>query len=122
MCELCDTITNEKLLYGVSIVKTDNNTYELTKWKSKDSNFLDDEYVPDISIPVKCCPECGDRLGYDMTLEEADFTVRTYHSLKRNGINFINELRKLSYDDLIQIRNIGDSNIREINNKLKLLR
>ncbi len=42
-----------------------------------------------------------------ITLEELDFSVRTYSCLKRAGINDIEDLIKMSYDDLYRIKNLN---------------
>jgi DNA-directed RNA polymerase subunit alpha len=116
-CELCKTITNEQIFKNTSIRKIDINTYDLIAWELIGFNN-DEKYQELYAIPIKCCPECGDRLG-DKSIEELDFTVRTYNCLKRVGINFLSELQQKTYDDLIQIRNCGQSNINEIREVLK---
>ena len=56
--------------------------------------------------------------GGKMTLEEIDLSVRTYHTLRRAGVNTIEQLRQLSEDDLSRIRGLGVRGIEEIRNKL----
>ena len=55
--------------------------------------------------------------GYD-TLDSLELTVRSYNALKRAGINTIDELRKLSIDELRNIRNLGQKCFEEIVSKL----
>ena len=55
--------------------------------------------------------------GYD-TLDSLELTVRSYNALKRAGINSIDELRKLSIDELRNIRNLGQKCFEEIVSKL----
>lgn len=53
------------------------------------------------------------------SIEQADFSVRTYNCLKRHGINTISELATLRYDEIVKIRNIGRKCVAEIIDKLK---
>lgn len=53
------------------------------------------------------------------SIEQADFSVRTYNCLKRHGIKTISELATLSYDELWNIRNLGRKCVKEIIDKLK---
>lgn len=55
----------------------------------------------------------------DKTIEELDFTVRTYNSLKRHGINYVTELINMTESDLMGVRNINVKLINEINQKLE---
>lgn len=63
----------------------------------------------------------GDYILYttDKTIEELDFTVRTYNSLKRHGINYVTELINMTESDLMGVRNINVKLINEINQKLE---
>lgn len=60
MCELCETITNEKLVNGRSIAKLEDGTYELRLWDCP--NEFDSTYTIFLTTPIKCCLECGERL------------------------------------------------------------
>lgn len=51
-------------------------------------------------------------------IEDLEFTVRTYNCLKRAGINTVGELRKKTYEELTNIRNLGRKCIDEIREKL----
>lgn len=53
-----------------------------------------------------------------MKIEELDFTVRTYHVLKRAGINTSEELQRMDDDDLYRRRNIGKLTLAEIRSKV----
>lgn len=53
------------------------------------------------------------------SIEQADFSVRTYNCLKRHGIKTMSELATLRYDEIVKIRNIGRKCIKEIIDKLK---
>lgn len=51
-------------------------------------------------------------------IEELDFSVRTFHCLKRQGIETLSQLVQLKPDDLLRMRNLGKKSLREIINKL----
>lgn len=53
-----------------------------------------------------------------MKIDELDFTVRTYNTLKRGGIDTVEELAKLSDDELMKIRNFGSRCLMEVHEKL----
>lgn len=53
-----------------------------------------------------------------MKIDELDFTVRTYNTLKRGGIDTVEELAKLSDDELMKIRNFGSRCLTEVHEKL----
>lgn len=55
--------------------------------------------------------------GYD-TLDSLELTVRSYNALKSARINTIDELRKLSLEELRNIRNLGQKCFEEIVSKL----
>ena len=116
MCDLCETVTTGKLIDGRCIVKLDEYTYELQMWKSKDE--YGSIYELFATTEIKYCPECGNKFR-DFTLEDLNFSVKTYHCLKMSGINWLSELQKKTYNDLIQIRNLSQSNIIEIQETLK---
>jgi DNA-directed RNA polymerase subunit alpha len=59
----------------------------------------------------------------DITIEELDFSVRTFNCLKRSGINNVEELvdaitTKTEIGFLCDIRNIGKKSYGEIKDKL----
>ena len=56
--------------------------------------------------------------GAAITIENLALTVRTYNSLKRAGINYVEQLKKLSSEDLSKIRNLGKKGIEEIKEKI----
>ncbi len=117
-CKLCKSINTGQLHNGRCIVKLDNNTYELQIWDAVPSEEFDYIYELFATTEIKCCPDCGNRLC-DIPLEEIDWSVRTYHCLKNAGINFINQLKALKYDNLIQVRNLTQASIVEIQQVLK---
>lgn len=53
-----------------------------------------------------------------MKIEELNFSVRTYHVLKRAGIDTVEQLRLKTDDDLYRLRNAGRRTVEEIRSKL----
>lgn len=51
-------------------------------------------------------------------IESLDLSCRAYNCLKKYNINSIGELRKLSPEELLKIRNLGRKSTKEIQNKL----
>lgn len=63
-CELCETITNKNQLSEYrSIIKTGKNTYELALWQPIDKDITDSIYEIYTTTEIKCCPDCGRKLG-----------------------------------------------------------
>lgn len=54
----------------------------------------------------------------DMTIEELDFSVRSYNCLKRAGVDSVGELISMTEDQLMNIRNLGKKSLKEIKKKL----
>lgn len=57
----------------------------------------------------------------DMPLEELDLSIRSFNALKRTGIDTLSELRSMSHEDLMHVRNLGRKGLEEIENKLRLI-
>ena len=56
-----------------------------------------------------------------MTIEEMDFSVRSFNCLKRAGINTVEDLISKSEDDMMKVRNLGRKSLEEVVNKLESL-
>ena len=56
-----------------------------------------------------------------MTIEELDFSVRSFNCLKRAGINTVEDLISKSEDDMMKVRNLGRKSLEEVVNKLESL-
>ena len=52
-------------------------------------------------------------------VDELDLSVRAYNCLKRAGIDTLADLADLSWDELIQIRNLGKNCAKEIRESVK---
>ena len=53
-----------------------------------------------------------------MTIEELDFSVRSFNCLKRAGINTVEDLVNRSEEDMMKVRNLGKKSLEEVINKL----
>jgi len=56
----------------------------------------------------------------DVTIEDLDLSLRTYHCLKWKGINFKSELENMTEKDFYRIRNFCQKSLDEIKSKVKL--
>ena len=56
-----------------------------------------------------------------MTIEELDFSVRSFNCLKRAGINTVEDLINTSEEDMMKVRNLGRKSLEEVLAKLKEL-
>ncbi len=54
----------------------------------------------------------------EMTIEELDFSVRSYNCLKRAGIHTAQELANKSEDEMMKVRNLGRKSLEEVISKL----
>ena len=57
----------------------------------------------------------------DITIEELNFSVRTYNCLKRANINTVEDFIEKTYEEMIEVKNLGKKNLDEIINKLAIL-
>jgi DNA-directed RNA polymerase subunit alpha len=55
------------------------------------------------------------------TIEELDFSVRSFNCLKRAGINTVEDLIAKTEDDMMKVRNLGRKSLEEVINKLESL-
>ena len=56
----------------------------------------------------------------DDSIEELDFSVRTYNCLRRAGITTVSQLKQMTIVDLKKVRNLGSKSIEEITQKVEL--
>lgn len=85
------------------------------------AEIVDDFPVIDGELPVmgglREAP--SSRNSYlDLTIEELDFSVRTYNCLKRAGVLTVSDMISRSMDDYMRVRNMGRKSLEEIENKL----
>lgn len=65
--------------------------------------------------------EEGNSQILEMTIEDLDFSVRSYNSLKRAGIGTVGELIAKSEEEMMTIRNLGRKSLKEVKDKLEEL-
>jgi len=54
----------------------------------------------------------------DISLSHLDFSVRTRNCLKKSDIGTLGELEQFSEDNLLSIRNFGETSLYEVKNKM----
>ena len=57
----------------------------------------------------------------EMTIEELDFSVRSFNCLKRAGINTVEDLINTSEEDMMKVRNLGRKSLEEVIGKLETM-
>jgi len=57
----------------------------------------------------------------EMTIEELDFSVRSFNCLKRAGINTVEDLITRTQEDMMKVRNLGRKSLEEVQTKLAAL-
>ena len=57
----------------------------------------------------------------DMTIEDLDFSVRSFNCLKRANINTVADLAEKTEDDMMKVRNLGRKSLEEVKKKLEEL-
>lgn len=57
----------------------------------------------------------------EMTIEELDFSVRSFNCLKRAGINTVEDLINKTEDEMIKVRNLGKKSLEEVIGKIASL-
>ena len=71
-------------------------------------------YKPEVSIIDAETGEVFYTIEAVTPLECADFSVRTYNTLKRYGINTVEELKLMTIGDFRKVRNFGARNFCEV--------
>ena len=80
-----------------------------------DDDDIDDEYDADEEYEPRKKAACA------LTIEELNFSVRTFNVLKRAGIKNAAQLQAMTDEDLRHIRNLGRKCMEEIRQKLRLI-
>lgn len=97
---------------------------------SKSANIL----IKYLKVITKFSPEDSESIGeliseeereksekakiLDKTIEELDFSVRSYNCLKKSGINTLRDLISYSPEEVIKIKNLGKKSLDEIKEKI----
>lgn len=80
--------------------------------------FIDlTEHIQNVEIMVEKEEDQKEKV-LEMTVEELDFSVRSYNCLKRANIHTVEELTKKTEDDMMKVRNLGKKSLEEVKNKL----
>ena len=56
-----------------------------------------------------------------MTIEELDLSVRSFNCLKRANINTVEDLIRMTEEDMMKVRNLGRKSLEEVINKLSAM-
>lgn len=88
------------------VMDIENRLIELCKLNEAKA----DEVIHDVKLREKYKGEL---------IENCDFSARTYNCVKRHGIDSLSQLSKLSYNEIINIRNLGRKSVGEIIDKLR---
>lgn len=67
------------------------------------------------------CPKAVHPHALSITIDDLDFSVRTFNCLKRAGINRVGDIVVKTYDDMRRIRNLGRRSLEEVIAKLESL-
>jgi DNA-directed RNA polymerase subunit alpha len=70
-------------------------------------------------VPAAAAPQQTDGKHTSISIEELELSVRAYNCLKRANINSLGELLKLTYDDLMNIKNFGKKSADEVIERLR---
>lgn len=54
------------------------------------------------------------------SIEELELSVKSYNVLKRSGVNFVEDIHKMSYVDITSLKNISRRCVEEIESKLDI--
>jgi len=102
-----------------------NGSIDATEAISQAARQLIDHLVPiaELSgrpvVPVAPQPTQTDGKHHSISIEELELSVRAYNCLKRANIHSLGELLKLSYDDLMNIKNFGKKSADEVMERLR---
>ncbi|MGI6361272.1 MAG: DNA-directed RNA polymerase subunit alpha [Bacillota bacterium] len=78
--------------------------------------FLSETAPPEVTLVEK--EEDQKNKLLEMTIEELDFSVRSYNCLKRAGIHTTQELIQKTEDEMMKVRNLGRKSLEEVVGKL----
>ena len=105
---------------------------ELTTGEAKETTRVEEETLEDVqNAKAAAIAEAREKAMRDfeqkikeplddMTVEEMDFSVRSFNCLKRAGIHTLGDLRRLTDEDLYRIRNLGRKGKEEVLSKLEV--
>lgn len=65
--------------------------------------------------------ESPENKALQLTIEELDFSVRSFNCLKRANINNVQDLISRTPEDMMKVRNMGKKSLDEVQNKLAMM-
>ena len=65
--------------------------------------------------------ESAENKALQLTIEELDFSVRSFNCLKRANINNVQDLISRTPEDMMKVRNMGKKSLDEVQNKLAMM-
>ena len=96
---------------------------QCSDWISTSRLELDTSLEEDLLEDIISEDECiGTGKAASTPIEELDLSVRAYNCLKRAGINTVDQLRSMTEEELLSVRNLGRKCVNEIHEKLSLLK
>ena len=75
----------------------------------------------DVRSTVVDKPEAQRDKVLEMTIEELDFSVRSFNCLKRANINTVEDLISKTEEEMIKVRNLGRKSLEEVIHKLSMM-
>ncbi|HDK27754.1 MAG TPA: DNA-directed RNA polymerase subunit alpha [Candidatus Atribacteria bacterium] len=113
---ILEIFTNKSILPDEALSKSANILIKYLKIFTKFSPV-------DIESTEEFIPEEGKEKSekdkiLNKTIEELDFSVRSYNCLKKSGINTLRDLINYSPEEVMKIKNLGKKSLNEINEKL----
>ena len=99
------------------------------------TEFIDDDEIEETEInadqePVEndsvddnasCNPEPVSCKYEDLSIDELELSIRSYNCLMRAGVRTLGDIRAMSDDELMRVRNLGRKSYEEIKDKLREL-
>ena len=113
----------------LTIDVTTNNTITARQAISYSAKILNDHLKLFEELSEEELPENTLSVGVEekkekvleMTIEDLDLSVRSYHSLKHAGIDTVEQLVSRTESEMIKVRNLGKKSLEEVIQKLKAL-
>ena len=101
----------------------DHEEDEYRMYFQKMAQSWDDELKPQARVQARVSVTCGVlrrlfRHKLDMSLAELDLSVRATNCLESEGITTVRDLVSRSEDQLLTVRNFGETTLKEVKNKL----
>jgi len=110
--EISGSMSESQTGFSCAVVSENINEL-LSVIADKSQTVEEDEFIIDEEL---CEP---DEDEFSAPIEELDLSVRSFNCLKRAGVHTIAQLRAMSRDELIKVRNLGRKSYEEVLKKLE---